>query len=44
MQRGWKTYTTLRAALICCLLCVALLALASVGGAFPGLGAGTVVL
>lgn len=44
MQRGWKTYTTLRAAFTCCLLCVVLLALASFGGAFPGLGSGTVVL
>ena len=44
MQRGFKTYMSVRAAVIDVALCAAILAFSCWGGAFPALGAATVVL
>lgn len=44
MKRGLKTCTTLRAAIIACVVCVALLALSSANILFPGLSLAAFVL
>ena len=44
MKRGLKTCTTLRAAIIACVICAALLALTSANILFPGLSLAVFVL